>query len=97
MCGVEGVRRLLKFGATSGASLHDLHDLFVLAPDLGWVSSLTDGHATMLRSAVSSGRQVVHQSRRIFVGHEVSSAAAAAKQSSQSATSQLCVGSSVLG
>ena len=27
MCGVEGVRRLLKFGATSGASLHDLHDL----------------------------------------------------------------------
>ena len=24
MCGVEGVRRLLKFGPTSGASLHDL-------------------------------------------------------------------------
>ena len=46
--------------------------------DLGWVSSLTDGHATMLRSAVSSGRQVVHRSRRIFVGREVSSAAAAA-------------------
>ena len=25
-----------------------------IAPDLGWVSSLADGHATMLRSAVSS-------------------------------------------
>ena len=25
-----------------------------IAPDLGWVSSLTDDHATMLRSAVSS-------------------------------------------
>ena len=64
--------------------------------DLGWVSSLTDGHATMLRSAVSSGRQVVHRSRRIFVGREVSSAAAAASQSSQSATCQLCERSSVV-
>ena len=42
------------------------------------MSSLTDGHATMLRSAVSSGRQVVHQARRIFVGREVSSAGAVA-------------------
>ena len=50
----------------------------------------------MLRSAVSSGRQVVHQSRRIFVGREVSSAAAAASQSSQSATCQLCERSSVV-
>ena len=25
-----------------------------IAPDLGWVSSLTEDHATMLRSAVSS-------------------------------------------
>ena len=50
------------------------------------MSLLIDGHATMLCSAVSSGRQVVHQSRRIFVGREVSSAAAAASQSSQSAT-----------
>ena len=54
------------------------------------MSSFTDGYATMLRSAVSSGRQVVHQSRRIFVGRKVSSAAAAASQSSQSATCQLC-------
>ena len=61
------------------------------------MSSLTDGHATMLRRAVSSGRQVVYQSRRIFVGHEVSSAASAASRSSHSATCQLCVGSSVLG
>ena len=60
------------------------------------MSSLTDGHATMLRSAVSSGGQVVHQSRRIFVGREVSSAAAAASQSSQSATCQLCERSSVV-
>ena len=59
------------------------------------MSSLTDGHATMLRSAVPSGRQVVHQSWRIFVGREVSSAAAAASQSSQSATCQLCERSSV--
>ena len=58
------------------------------------MSSLTDGHATMLRSAVSSARRVVRQSRRISVGHEVSSAAAAASQSPQSATCQLCVGSS---
>ena len=41
------------------------------------MASLTDVHATMLRSAVSSGRQVVHQSRRIFVGRVVSSATAA--------------------
>ena len=47
--------------------------------------------------AVSSGRQVVHQSRRIFVGRKVSSAAAVASQSSQSATCQLCERSSVLG
>ena len=59
------------------------------------VSSLTDSHATMLHSAVSSG-QVVHQSRRIFVGREVSSAAAAASQSSQSPTCQLCERSSVV-
>ena len=60
------------------------------------MSSFTDGHATMLRSAVSSGRKIVHQSRRIFVGREVSSAAAAASQSSQSATCQLCERSSVV-
>ena len=68
-CGAEGVRRLLMFGATSGPSLHIWSCLFVLAPDLGWVSSLT---------AMPPFFAVRLHRGGIFVGREVSSAAAVA-------------------
>ena len=97
MCGVEGACVVC---SSSEQQVERLYMILSFRPSAGsWLSVLAyRGHATMLRRAVSSGRQVVHQSRRIFVGHKVSSAAAAASQSSQSATCQLlCVGSSVLG